>query len=200
MGRFRTQLRRTSRHMTSRGQVEPDHRLRALEDEVADIAVVVPSLIQSSAPRWRGLDPVAQHLGRRLLPVGAVPERVDLDGRDASSTASRAQGSSCRCTSGPMTRCGSQAELAARDDDGGAADLDLLRRARDRVQRRRAGRSRRPGGSRSRRRGRSGRAGRGGARAGLRPSRSRDPRARRGRGRRRAPSSWSPSRAKQNVP
>src|SRR5213078_4343439 len=65
-------------HDESDGQIEPGKRLRALEDEVADDRVVRPVADPVVSLR-RGRDATVQLLRPRVLPVRAVPQRVDLD-------------------------------------------------------------------------------------------------------------------------
>src|SRR5207237_7869558 len=67
----------------------------------------------------------------------ATTRRSPRDGQAATRQGER-KDASCRCHSGRSPRAGSKPKLAARDDDGGAADLDLLRRARDGEQGRRS--------------------------------------------------------------
>src|SRR5919197_5659014 len=73
---------RHARERHAQRHVEPDDGVGSLEDEVAELAVVV-AVDDPAAPVDRRRHAPPELLGRRLDPVRAVEERVELDVRDA---------------------------------------------------------------------------------------------------------------------
>ena len=129
-----------SRHMTSaHGQVEPDDRLGALEDERRRDRVVRCRRQTQPSPVGRGARRARCNASAARLPVRAVVERVDLDVRDAERRGEpSARGVVLPLPLGPMTASARQSRNSPRATTTAEPPTSTsVRRARDRVERRR---------------------------------------------------------------